>query len=297
MSVIEVAHEALDLMRPLAARRNLTLGSPKDTTNPSWVLADRQRLKQVLLNLLANAVKYNVDGGRVTLSWEERPSERLRITVQDTGNGITPENLERLFMPFDRLGAERTEVEGSGLGLALSKKLIVAMGGEIGAESQIGSGTTFWIKLPRTSTPMARLRENGVNENAAVVLRQGTILYIEDNLSNLTLIEYLFSQRPQIKLLAAMQGRVGIDLAREHQPDLILLDLHLPDIMGDEVLGRLKADQATRHLPVAMLTADATPRQEARFLAAGADYYLTKPLDVSRLLEIIDKALKEDADS
>jgi signal transduction histidine kinase len=174
---------ALDLVRPLAAPRDLRLDLPDETADDAWVLADRQRLQQVLLNLLANAVKYNREGGAVTLSWEENPSERLQITVRDTGPGIAPEDLERLFVPFERLRAERTEVEGTGLGLSLSKRLIGAMGGEIGVESTVGTGSTFWVKLPRSSSPLARFQETGIPREPIATVQQGTVLYIEDNLA------------------------------------------------------------------------------------------------------------------
>ena len=224
---------------------------------------------------------------------EER---RVPVEARDTGNGIALENIDRLFFPFDRLGVEGGDVEGTGLGLALSKRLIEAMGGEIGVKSLIGSGSAFWVKIPRSSNPMARAHEAGALPESVTLVKACTILYIEDNLSNLTLIEYLLSRRPQIKLLAAMQGRLGIEMAREHHPDLILLDLHLPDIMGNEVLACLKGDAATRNIPVAMLTADATPGQEARLRAAGADHYLTKPIDVPQLLLLIEETLGGRAD-
>lgn len=292
VSVTEALNEVADLIQPLAAQRGLRVRV--EDANGLHVLADRQRLKQVLLNLLANGVKYNREGGEVAVTWERSPPDRLRIRIADTGIGIPTEVMERLFAPFDRLGAETTTVEGTGLGLALSKALVEAMGGSIEAESEAGSGSVFTVELRLTEAPLQRYRREGEAGDDAgrdeVLTR--SILYIEDNLSNLKLIERVFAGRPQFRLMSAMQGRLGLELARENGPDLILLDLHLPDIPGDEVLRQLRQDPATRRIPVVMISADATHGQVKRLLAAGADEYLTKPLDVKRFLETVDAALR-----
>ena len=292
----ETVQEALDLVVPMAAERGIQLQSRITQADGRYVRADRQRLKQVLLNLLANAVRYNRDGGAVTLSDEAR-GDRLRIQVTDTGPGISPEGLDRLFVPFERLGAEQTQVDGTGLGLALSKRLIEVMGGAIGVESEVARGSTFWVELPLVEAPAGR-SEEGVVEGVAPAVAGApsgtcTVLYIEDNLSNLELIEQLLAHRPGLKLISAMQGRLGLDLAREHQPRLILLDLHLPDVPGDEVLGRLRAEPRTRAIPVVVISADAIPGQAERLRAAGAQDYLTKPIDVPKFLDIVDRALVE----
>jgi len=292
VSVTEALNEVADLIQPLAAERGIQVRV--EDANGLHVLADRQRLKQVLLNLLANGVKYNREGGEVAITWERSPPDRLRIRIADTGRGIPKEVMERLFAPFDRLGAETTTVEGTGLGLALSKGLVEAMGGSIEAESEAGSGSVFTVELQLAEAPLQRYRRDGEAGDDAggdeVLTR--SILYIEDNLSNLKLIERVFAGRPQFRLLSAMQGRLGLELARENGPDLILLDLHLPDIPGDEVLRQLRQDPATRRIPVVMISADATHGQVKRLLAAGADDYLTKPLDVKRFLETVDAALR-----
>jgi PAS domain S-box-containing protein len=293
VSVNEVVQESLDLVAPLAATQDVRLAGGAAGLPNRFVLADRQRLKQVLLNLLSNAVKYNRKGGLVSLSFEETPEGRLRIKVHDTGPGIAPEKLERVFTPFERLGAEQTGIEGTGLGLAFSKRLSEVMGGTLGLESAVGRGSTFWIELPQTDNPVDQVAQVGApppavadpdaSRNARVVL------YIEDNLPNLDLIRRLIAHRPEVRVLPAMQGRLGLDLAREHQPALILLDLHLPDITGHEVLHRLRADPETRHIPVVVISADATPGQVDRLLAAGAQAYLTKPLDVKILLAVLER--------
>jgi PAS domain S-box-containing protein len=293
--VTEVLGEALDLVRPIAAERSIRLEGAVPEAGHFHVLADRQRLKQVLLNLLANAVKYNREGGSVWVFCEEAGEDLLRISVKDTGRGIRPEDIERLFAPFDRLGAEQTEVQGTGLGLALSKRLIEALGGTIDVESAPGEGSTFSVELPLVEPPAVQFeRMDEVDLAPASVLGEAaTLLYVEDNLSNLRLIERILESRPQVKLLSAMQGRLGLDLARQHRPDLILLDLHLPDMSGEEVLHQLREDPRTDDIAVVVISADATPGQVSRLIAAGALTYLTKPLDVRRFLEVIDETLRE----
>ncbi len=291
VSVTEALSEAVDLVQPLAAERRIELRA--EDANGLHVLADRQRLKQVLLNLLSNGVKYNREGGEVAVSWEKAPNGRLRIKVADTGAGIPNDVMERLFAPFDRLGAETTGVQGTGLGLALSKGLVEAMGGTIEAQSEVGSGSVFTIELRLAEAPVERYERelDAGNDHQAGAAGTRTVLYLEDNLSNLTLIERILEARPQVRLLSAMQGRIGLELAREHHPDLILLDLHLPDISGEEALRRLRDHPLTRRIPVVMVSADATGGQIKKLLAAGARDYLTKPLDVKRFLDVVDEIL------
>ena len=292
VSITEVLDEALSLMRPLAADRSMKLYIDGKIETDLHLLADRQRLKQVLLNLLTNAVKYTPVGGRVTVSVEPSDSTKTRLIVTDTGAGIAKEKLARLFTPFDRLDVEQSGVEGTGLGLALCQRLMHAMGGDIGVKSIIGEGTAFWIDLPAVESPLKALpktRDAVADEGSHP--DGGRILYIEDNLSNLTLVEQMLAEQPEIELLTAMQGSLGLDLARKHLPDLILLDLHLPDLRGDEVLARLRADKRTREIPVVVISADATTRQIQRLLAAGARNYLTKPLDIGQFFRVIDETM------
>jgi PAS domain S-box-containing protein len=288
----EVVQSAVDLVRPQAAARRVSLLMAGAEMDSRYVLADRQRLQQVLLNILSNAVKYNRDGGTITVSCDER-ADRVRLTVRDSGYGIAPAMLERLFTPFDRLGAEQTGIEGTGLGLALSKRLVDAMGGALLVESQVGEGTTFGVELPRAENladPITTADERR-NDDAATPKTRGSVLYIEDNVANLRLLERILARRPGLTLLSAMQGRRGLELARDHRPGAIILDLHLPDLPGSEVLKHLREDPQTREIPVVILSADATPGQTARLLAQGAHAYLTKPVDVAQLLALIDELL------
>ena len=283
-----VLAESLSLIGPLAQEADVSLDADPSKLEDWFVLADQQRLKQVLINLLANAVKYNRAGGEVKVSCERLAEGRVSIVVSDTGVGMSEEQLENLFSPFERLGAESSEVEGTGLGLALSKALVEVMGGTIEAESEPGVGTTMRVELESAEAP--ELEPPPIQPTAApgadLQGKRRTILYVEDNLSNLKLVEQALERLPNIWLIPAMQGTLGLELARRHRPDLILLDLHLPDLDGASVLEQLKADPATAQIPVVVISADATHAQVERLRAAGAADYLTKPIDVRRLLEI-----------
>lgn len=291
VSVRETLEETLSLVKPQAAERGVRL-EPLTGDLDCEVLSSARRFKQVILNLLSNAVKFNREGGTVAVSCE-KIEDRLRINVADTGRGISAGNLAKLFVPFERLEVGDTVTEGTGLGLSLSKHLIEAMGGRIGVESVPGKGTTFWVDLPLVQEPSAAterkldapIRDVAEAARATVPL---TLLYIEDNLSNLRLVERILARRPEVNLISAMQGSLGLELARQHQPDLVLLDLHLPDIQGDEILRRLRADPHTASLPIVMISADATVGQIERLRAAGANNYLTKPIDVRSFLALVD---------
>jgi PAS domain S-box-containing protein len=292
-----VLAEALSLIRPLADEAAVRLAADPTELAGLHVLADYQRLKQVLINLLSNAVKYNRHDGEISVRCDELPAGRVELAIADTGRGIPADDLERLFDPFDRLGAERTDIEGTGLGLALSLQLIKAMGGTIKAESKPEMGTTMRVELDGAEG--AEGAEGAPEDEAWTQLAvtaangspQGTIIYIEDNLSNLKLVERLIDRLPEVRLIPAMQGRLGVDLARLHHPDLILLDLHLPDLHGREVLQQLKRDPDTAAIPVVLLSADATARQVERLQADGAAEYLTKPIDIDVLLKTITRTL------
>jgi PAS domain S-box-containing protein len=292
-----VLQEAVALMRPLAAQWRVELGDSPCADAGAFVQADRQRLTQVMLNLLGNAIKYNRVGGRVSIRCERLADEgrgaRLAIRVHDTGRGIAADRVDQLFTPFARLGAESTEVEGTGLGLALSQRLSEAMGGSLCLERSDVQGSVFRLELLVADDPLLRLEDAAapVDPVRDVPHAEATLLYIEDNLANLSLVETILLSRPRWRTLPALQGGIGLELAREHRPHLILLDLHLPDISGEEVLRRLRADPRTAPIPVVVITADATRTTVERLRAAGADAYLTKPLDIDEFLETITRYL------
>ncbi|HWF51495.1 MAG TPA: ATP-binding protein [Solirubrobacteraceae bacterium] len=289
--VADVLDEALDMVAPLAAGRSLTVLAPVPAELDHHVMADRQRLKQVLLNLLSNAVKYNREGGSVEVACAREGGDKCRIEVADSGVGIAAEDVTRLFEPFDRLGAETSDVEGTGLGLALAKRLIEAMDGEIDVESELGRGSAFSLVLPIAEPPQARPAPRADTRPAPVPRGDGharTVLYIEDNPSNIKLVETILGLRPEVTLLVASHGSLGLELASHHLPSLVLLDLNLPDIAGEDVLRRIRADSRTAGIPVVMLSADATPGQVERLRRAGADDYLTKPFRFEQILAVID---------
>jgi PAS domain S-box-containing protein len=288
--------DAVELLRPLAQERGIDIVQDLHGGLYRCVLADPQRLTQVLLNVLSNAIKYNRIGGSVRISFRDVPGARLRLCIADTGHGIPPESLEKVFMPFERVGADRTATEGTGLGLTLSRSLIEEMGGSIGIErSDPGEGTVFHVDLPlapANTVPASgyfALRDGDPLEAVGVV--SGTVLYVEDNLANLDVVNGLFGRVGDVRVIPAVQGHVGIELAASCRPDLVLLDLHLPDLDGDEVLRRLRADPRTADIPVIVLSADATRDQIERLKLAGAVDYVTKPIDVSVFLRAVKTAL------
>jgi PAS domain S-box-containing protein len=290
----DIVRRAVALVGPLALERGVTL-SVEEIAGPALcVQADRQRLTQVVLNLLSNGVKYTSSGGSVTIAFEAGAEERVRIVIRDTGAGIPAEKLPLLFTPFERLGAEHTATEGTGLGLALARGLVEAMKGTMGVTSDLDRGTVFWIELAR-SRDVARAGASHTAPPAPLSIAlgtAGTILYIEDNLSNVKLIQRVLQRRPNITLLHAADGQRGLDMTRHHRPDMVLLDLNLPDLSGEAVLLHLKADPSLGLIPVVVLSADAMPAQTRRLTAAGARAYLTKPLDVAQVLQLVDDILR-----
>jgi signal transduction histidine kinase/CheY-like chemotaxis protein len=296
VNVAEVVGESVDLVRPLAAQRGVHMLGGDTAACDRYVFADRQRLKQILLNLLGNGIKYNREGGTVSISGAQPVAGRLRIQVTDTGPGIPREQFGLLFTPFERLGADQTTVEGTGIGLALSRRLAEVMGATMDVDSTVGRGSTFTIEFPVVEGPVERVERLDELRGTAVAGKVGAerpaVLHIEDNLSNIKLIERVLAQRPGVNLIPAMQGRLGLELARQHRPILILLDLNLADISGEEVLHMLRDDPGTAQIPVAIVSADAMPRQVQRLLSGGASAYLTKPIDVRQLLDLVDRSLE-----
>ena len=296
VSVRLVLESATNLMQPIAAGRDVTIQPPDLLPGSEWVVADRQRLQQVFINLISNGIKYNRAGGEVRLSAQPIGSDRVRIGVNDTGKGLDESSLAKLFVPFERLDAGLTGVEGTGLGLALSRKLVEAMGGRLGVESKPGEGSDFWAELRRSP---AAMREAPSSEQGKLFTRrtyeaQRCLLYVEDTVANMQLVEGVLERRPSVRLIPAMLGQLGLDLAREYRPDLILLDVHLPDLDGAEVLRQLGTDPTTRDIPVVVLSADATQHRIDNLMAAGARAYLTKPIGVRRLLEVLDEFIGDD---
>jgi PAS domain S-box-containing protein len=298
VAVADVVAETVSLIRPLADQHQVLLASPPVSCQVH-IMGDRQRLLQILLNLLSNAVKYNRQGGTVQLACGLAGEGRLRIEVADTGQGIAPDAMDRLFVPFERLGRESSGVEGAGLGLPLSKQLAEAMAGNLGVSSTAGKGSTFWVELPLAEGPVQRAERE--DELPAPTLAHPelepqptlTVLCIEDNLSNLQLVERVLARRSGARLISAVRPQLGLDLAAEHDPDLVLLDLHLPDMPGQEVFRRLQANPRTAHVPVVILSADARPTLVNELMAQGVRAFLTKPLDVREMLELLDTIAAE----
>jgi signal transduction histidine kinase/CheY-like chemotaxis protein len=293
----DVLRESRAMIEPQATKRAIQVTFPALAT-PIVVTADRTRLKQVLLNLLSNAIKYNREGGSVHVECSLQSPGRARISVSDTGKGLTPENLKKLFQPFNRLGQEAHVGEGTGIGLVVSKRLVELMGGIIGVESTVGVGSVFWIELIVATATQRRVIEPGAVIAEPAYRRpagapQRTLLYVEDNPDNLMLVEDLIGRRPDIRLLSAADGISGVAAARASLPDVILMDINLPGMSGVEALRILSMDSATASIPIIALSANAGPRDIARGLEAGFFRYLTKPIKVQEFLHTVDMAFEE----
>ena len=290
----DMLDECRGMIEPLARARQIRMLFP-DATG-AVVLADRTRLKQVLLNLLSNAVKYNRDLGAVVFSCTSAGPGRVRLAVQDTGHGLQSDQVAALFQPFNRLGQENSGEEGTGIGLVVTRRLVELMKGAIGVSSSVGVGTLFWIELglaePAASaqpsaTMLALERRQAPTGPGAV----HTLLYVEDNRANLKLVQEIVAFRSDLQLLAAPDAHLGIDMAKAHQPRLILMDINLPGMSGIDALQELRRDPATSHIPVLALTANAMPRDVERGLEAGFYRYLTKPINIDELNDAIDSTL------
>jgi PAS domain S-box-containing protein len=299
-SLAEVMLECEAMIEPQAQKRGITMTFP-NFEMPYFVDADRTRLKQVLINLLSNAIKYNQAHGTVVVEYTSLPHEgctpaRIRVSVADTGAGLPPDMLMQLFQPFNRLGQERSTEEGTGIGLVMSKRLVELMGGVIGVHSTVGLGSVFWFELNSTSAPELAVDNPEPAAVAPTQVQSGarlrTLLYVEDNPANLKLIEQLIARRPDMRLLTATDGNLGIELARLYRPEVILMDINLPGISGIEALKILREDPATAHIPVVALSANAMPRDIEKGLHAGFFRYLTKPIRVSEFMDTLDVALK-----
>jgi signal transduction histidine kinase/ActR/RegA family two-component response regulator len=295
MSLDEVLRDCQTMIEPQAQKYGISM-SFLFLEAPCYVHADRTRVKQVLINLLSNAIKYNHSGGAVIVECAVRLPNRIRVSVRDTGPGLVAEQVAQLFQPFNRLGQESSGEEGTGIGLVMTKRLVELMDGEIGVDSVVGKGSMFWVELVRAEEP-------GLPEADAVLplavtaaatdpaLR--TVLYVEDNPANLKLVEQLIARRPNLRLLSARDATLGIQLARDHQPEVILMDINLPGISGIRALKLLSEDPLTQRIPVVAISANAMPHDIRRGLEAGFFRYLTKPIKVDAFMDALDLALAE----
>jgi len=291
----DVMRECQTMIEPQAQGRGIRVKFPRLETS-HFVKADRTRVKQVLINLLSNAIKYNTPGGTVVVSCVVSTPGRVRIGVEDSGEGLSPEDIAQLFQPFNRLGRAATLEEGTGIGLVVCKRLVELMGGLIGVESAVGRGSVFWFELNLTTKPQP---SGMASTAAAIALEQGagptrlrTLLYVEDNPANRMLVEEIIARRPDIRLLTAEDASRGIEIARATLPDVILMDINLPGISGIQALGILAEDPATAHIPVVALSANAVPRDIERGLKAGFFRYLTKPIKVDEFMHTLEVAME-----
>ena len=290
----DVLLECQGLVEPLAHKRGIGMRFPQ-LDSPRFINADRIRLKQVLINLLYNAIKYNRPEGSVAVECTLTAADSIRISVRDTGAGLAPQQLAQLFQPFNRLGQEASTEEGTGIGLVVAKRLVELMGGTIGAESTVGVGSVFWIELRLAAAPPPAVRQAGHAPPVQAPTPDGTprrtVLYVEDNPVNLELVEELLRLRPELRLMPAVDGHLGIEFARAHLPAVILMDIGLPGMSGIEAMKTLRADPSTAHIPIIALSANALPRDIERALEAGFFNYLTKPIKVNEFMAALDLAL------
>ncbi len=291
----EVMRRCQALLEPQARKRRIIVTFPLFDT-PCFVNADQTRLKQVLMNLLVNAIKYNKPGGAVTVACGPglKSPNSIRISVSDTGKGMPPEKVLQLFQPFNRLGQENGEEQGLGIGLVVSRKLVELMGGTIEVESVAGEGSVFWIEFGTAEAPLVTEAKHVTVEPPAMLVDSPirTLLYVEDNLPNLKLVEQIIARRPDLRLLTATDGKRGIESARVNQPEVILMDINMPGMTGLEALQILRRDPSTAHIPIIALSANAMPHDIAKGLEAGFFNYVTKPMRVDEFMEALDAALR-----
>ena len=296
VSLVEVMQECEAMIGPQAHKRGITVSFPTFDT-PCFVKADRTRVKQIFINLLSNAIKYNRPGGTVMVSVLDGTEQRIRFIVEDTGEGLTPDEIAQLFQPFNRLGQKANSEEGTGIGLVMTKRLVELMGGAIGVESTVGQGSRFWFELnltnERKQTVIADQSSTASEPTITnyIDATRRTLLYVEDNPANLMLVEDLMARRPDIRLLTARDGISGIELARAAQPDVILMDINLPGISGIKAMRILANDPGTASIPVIALSANAMPHDIERGLDAGFFRYLTKPIKIAEFIDTLDEAL------
>ncbi|MDB6115091.1 MAG: sensor hybrid histidine kinase, partial [Lacunisphaera sp.] len=295
VSLAGVMDECQTMMEPQAQQHRIRMTFPR-FAQPVFVWADRMRLKQIVINLLSNAIKYNQPQGTVVVECSVIPPERIRISVRDTGAGLLPEKMAQLFQPFNRLGQEASGVAGTGIGLVVTKQLVELMEGVLGVESTVGLGSVFWVELRSMAAP--EFVEHGAPPVVAAQLQPPagtnlrTLLYIEDNPANMELVKQLIARRSDFRLLTAVNGTLGVELARTAQPEVILMDINLPGISGIEALAILRADPATAQIPIVALSANAMPRDIELGLEVGFFRYLTKPIKVKEFMDTLDVVME-----
>ena len=287
----DLINTCLGMIEPAARHRGIAMNIQIDGYADALVRADRTRLLQILLNLLSNAVKYNHENGSVVLACERRPGDRLRFSIADTGPGISPEKQHELFVPFSRLGKEFSNVEGTGIGLVLSKQIVEIMNGELGFSSELGRGTTFWVDLPYLGQADTASAEAGHEKVRHSMPRKVTLLYIEDNPVNQRLLGQMLTPYPQYRLLLAGDPGFGLHIAREAKPDLILLDVDLPMMNGFQVAERMKADAAIRHIPIIAVSARDPSESPSLLDRAMFESYIAKPVDKQLLFAGMERVL------
>jgi PAS domain S-box-containing protein len=294
-SLLDLILECRSMIEPLAEKRGISMAFPRLELPAYFVYADPTRVKQALINLLFNAIKYNNPGGSVTVECILHTPNSIRISVRDTGQGLAPDQFAQLFQPFNRLGKDSGSEEGTGIGLVISKQLIELMGGTIGVESTVGVGSVFWFELSLTSAPLTAVLEAGRLPLIELDVTEGipvrTLLYVEDNPANLELVEQLIARRPDLRLISVVDGNLAIDFARVYLPEVILMDINLAGISGLEAMKILRADPLTAHIPIIAISANALPQDIEKAVKAGFFKYITKPFNVIEFMEILDDTL------
>ena len=300
VAVGALVDECLAIIETIAAKRNITLNKVITNCDEILVRADRVRFKQVLLNLLSNAVKYNRDHGSVSVSIHKENDAMIHVEIADTGVGIDADQLVHLFEPFERLGYENSDIEGTGIGLTITRELLNLMGGEVGVISHAQKGSMFWVELPLSERSgnthdINAVKTTQCHEVSSEIIGVRTILYVEDNPSNMSLMKHILAMVPQYQMIEAHNGEIGIAMAEKHQPDLILMDINLPGMDGVAAMKHLTSMETTKHIPIVAVSANAMPNDVAQALEAGFRDYLTKPFQVDRLFEVLKQILTQAA--